>query len=280
MTNFQAVLLGGVQGLTEFLPISSSGHLVLVQHFMQLTERTLAFNVVVHVGTLVAVLVYFFKDIFLMTRDTFLFALKLPFRRNTDMLFRTHPYALPGCFTLLATVVTVLVAYVFKETLQSAFSHLSLVGAAWILTGSVLLLSRQFQYGDRNLFEMNHQDAFLIGLAQAFAILPGVSRSGLTILMAMFLGLQRESAAKFSFFIAIPAIIGAFVFELGDAAALFSENAGACILGFFSAAAAGFVCIFFLLKLVRGGHFFVFGYYCLAAGLLTLVYCLMQFAIS
>ncbi len=273
-------MLGAVQGLTEFLPISSSGHLVLFQHFMKLNDDMLAFDVIVHLATLTVVFVYFFKDIFLIVRDTCLFLIKFPFQKNADMLFRTHPYALPGCFSLVATVVTGLLAYIFKETLESTFDHLPVVGICWLMTGAFLVMSRNFQHGDRNLFEMNHQDAFLIGFIQAVAILPGISRSGATILMGMFLGLQREAAAKFSFLIAIPAILGAAVLEGREALPLLADHSGPVLLGFVAAAVSGFLCISLLMKLIRIEKFFCFGFYCLAIGILTVTYTLIQFAIS
>ncbi|MFA6601167.1 MAG: undecaprenyl-diphosphate phosphatase [Candidatus Omnitrophota bacterium] len=276
MTILQAFILGFFQGLTEFLPVSSSGHLVLIQNFFNLSKGMIAFDVAVHWGTLLAVLVYFFKDIARIVRDTFLFFVKLPFRRSLEKTFQEHPRALTGCFVLVSTVATGMMALAFREVFEKMFSSLIYVGIGWFLTGVFLLLSARFQHGVRGLQEMNHQDAFVIGLSQGIAIIPGVSRSGATILGGMMLGLDREAAARFSFLVGIPAILGAGILEMGNAVRMFTESPAVLVTGVLTSALVGFVSIIFLLRLVRSGKFYWFGFYCIALALFTFAYTLLR----
>lgn len=280
MTVLHAILLGIVQGLTEFFPISSSGHLVVIQHFFGLKQDMLAFDIVVHWGTLLAVLIYFWKDILRLMADTLLFFVKFPFKRSTEPIFRAHPFAVPGCFILLSTAATGIIAMVFREGFESLFGSVISVGICWLITGVFLLLSRRFQNGDRTLLEMNHQDSFVIGLVQGFAIMPGISRSGATVITGMAMGLEKEDAARYSFFLAIPAILGAGFLEFHSAVALLTQYPVAVCSGFCAAAVSGYLGILFLLRLIRSGKFFIFGFYCLTAALLVLIYGLVRLSIS
>jgi undecaprenyl-diphosphatase len=266
----QAIFLGAVQGITEFFPVSSSGHLVFFQSLFGLKGDTLAFDIVVHWGTLLAVFIYFWKDIFALAKDTLLFSVRWPFKRNRAALFEAYPHALTGFFVMLTTVATGIMAFAFKEIFEFMFNSMLTVGGAWLVTGVCLILSRRFQYGQRGLLEMNHQDAFMIGLIQGIAIMPGISRSGATIMIAMYLGLERESAARYSFFAAIPAILGAGVLEMNETISFYNANTPCFLTGLVVSAILGCVGIHFLLKIVRAEKYHYFGYYCLVMAAVAL----------
>jgi len=272
MTILKAVILGVVQGLTEFLPVSSSGHLVLFQNLLGMKEPMLAFDIVLHLGTLVAVFIYFRKDFFEMIRQSFLFIVHLPRAADRQALFEKYPYALESSFVILSCIPTAVIGFVFKDAFEALFGSVLAVGVAWIVMSGILIASRWFQNGIRGLELMNHQDAFLIGLAQGVSIIPGISRSGSTILAAMLCGIEKKEAARFSFWMSVPAIIGAAAFELDEGLDFFAASPWTLAAGFIASAVVGYLTISFLLKLMQRGRFYLFGYYCLAVGLFTVIY--------
>lgn len=275
MTVLDGLILGVIQGLTEFLPVSSSGHLVLFQNLLGFTEPMIAFDIVVHLGTLMAVLIYYFKDICKMISETLLMIVSIPKIRNWQVYFLEHPYALIACFVVVTTFVTGVIGITFEGVFKSFFESLAMVGVAWMIMGGILMLSWKFQNGARDLKQMNLKDALVVGLVQGLAITPGISRSGMTILGGMLCGLDKKEAARFSFFAAIAAILGAGVLEAKDGFEFARANSGVLIAGFFSAAITGYAAIVLLLKLVAKGKFFVFGIYCMFLGIFTLLYSIL-----
>jgi undecaprenyl-diphosphatase len=272
---FEAVLLGIIQGITEFLPVSSSGHLVLFQRIFGISGPALLFDTMVHVGTLAAVFVVLWKDI--------LGILRRPIQ------------ALTG-FLILATLPAVIAALFFKDAIEGAFQSGSLLGFAFLLTSLALLISGVLAKRSGNIQEapgskpaMNWVDALIIGGLQAVAIIPGVSRSGFTLSGALSRGLDRDFAARFSFLLSIPAILGALVFQLkdladgsavpvpvqaGDAAAgtvLGGIGAGAVLAGSLSAAVVGFFSVRLMLKIVRERSLAGFAVYTAVLGTLVLI---------
>jgi len=237
----KAILLGIIQGLTEFLPVSSSGHLVLFQHLLGMNEPMVVFDIVVHWGTLLAVLIYFSKDIFQMIRQSILFLWYWPRVRNLDTLFHQYPYAMVAFFVILSTLSTALLAFGFKDAIEYFFESVPAVGIAWILMGILLLGSRRFQSGDRGLDMLNNRDAFFIGATQGISFIPGISRSGSTILMGLALGLKKEEAARFSFWIAIPAIVGAGILKMEEGIQFANSHGGPLLAGFIASAITGFL---------------------------------------
>jgi undecaprenyl-diphosphatase len=171
-------------------------------------------------------------------------------------------------------------AMVFREGFESLFGSVISVGICWLVTGAFLLFSRKFQHGDRTILELNHQDSFVIGLVQGLAIMPGISRSGATVMTGMALGLEKENAARYSFFLAIPAILGAGLLEFKSAVAIMTQHPAAVCAGFCTAAVSGYIAIFFLLRLIRSGKFFLFGFYCITLSLIVLIYSLVHFTAS
>jgi len=263
MTIYDAIVLGIVQGLTEFLPVSSSGHLVLFQKLLGYEEPMISFDIAVHWGTLLAVFVFFGKDIWGMISQTFAFLLHLPKRSPKD-LFMEYPYTLVAMFVIIATIPTAIIGLVFEEAFEYFFGSLLAVGIAWFIMGLILVLSRKFQGGGRNLSQMNQQDSFLIGLVQGLAIIPGISRSGSTILCAMLLGIEKREAARFSFLLSIPAILGAGVFKLREGIEFMGHSTWSLAIAFLTASLVGYISISFLLEFINRGKLYIFGYYCLA----------------
>jgi undecaprenyl-diphosphatase len=266
MKIFEAILLGAIQGITEFLPVSSSGHLVLLQRIFGISEPALFFDTMVHVGTLAAVFVVLWKDIW-------------------DILRR--PIQPMTGFLILATIPTVLAALLLKDNIEQAFASGRFLGFAFLFTAAALLVSwrlsgrpgRADVNGEAESLParaMNWVDAFVIGACQAVAIVPGVSRSGLTLSGALSRKLDRDAAARFSFLLSIPAILGALVFQLkdlvgGEASGAGGISAEAIAAGTLTAAIVGFFAVKFMLKIVRERSLWGFAVYVAVLGALVLV---------
>jgi len=267
MSIIHAVLLGIIQGLTEFLPVSSSGHLVLFQKIFGISEPTLLFDTMLHVGTLAAVVAVLWKDIWAILRKL------------------NQPLTL---YLILATVPTVIAALAFRKPLERAFETGHFLGFAFLMTSALLaaaeLLASRDGYGHVASLPsfMNWLDALVIGLMQAIAIIPGVSRSGATLSGALSRRLNRDFAARFSFLLSIPAILGAVVFQLKDlvkgaaadaagATVVGGIGAVAMIAGTISAAVVGFFAVRLMLKIVREKSLWGFAIYTGVLGLLVLL---------
>lgn len=270
MTFFEAVFLGIVQGLTEFLPVSSSGHLVLVQNLFGLREPMLAFDVVVHLGTLTAVFFYYARDLFLMIVQTAAFIFSWPRKRESAALIEKYPYARLSFMVILATLPTVVIGLLFKDKFEAMFGNVTGVAVSWTVLGVFLILSRWLRQGNRELGSMRLVDALAVGCVQGIAIMPGISRSGSTILAGMALGLEKKECARFSFLLAVPAILGAGVLELRHRPVIDRGETALFAAGFLVSAVVGYLAIALLVRMIRGGRFHYFGYYCLALGLAVL----------
>jgi undecaprenyl-diphosphatase len=266
MDMLQGIILGVVQGITEFLPISSSGHLVIMQHFLGMEEPMLFFDIMLHLGTLGAVVAVFWGDIKEMGQEELLPILKG--FANTGGLFSTLCRARMILLILLASIPTGLIGYLFKKPLESLFSSPHAVGFALCFTGTLLWLTK---YGKRQVGPLRVYHALLIGLVQGIAIIPGISRSGATIATGLFLGLSGELAARFSFLLSIPAILGAVSLELASSSVSIHTQLLPTVLGTFMATLIGYLALRYLLKVISHGKLFHFSYYCWALGILTLI---------
>jgi undecaprenyl-diphosphatase len=254
----QAVALGILQGLTEFLPISSSGHLVLGQAALGLDKPQVLFDVLVHVGTLTAVLVFYRKDVWRILRA---WALSIGGRSGDPVSART------AWLILLGTLPITVIGLIFKDVIENAFGNPRGVSLALLVTGAVIFLTKFVRTGSRMEDQVTWKDALIIGALQAAAILPGISRSGATIAAALLLGIDREHAARFSFLLSIPAITGAFIFKSRHLAEVSTSDLLPYFLGTVAAALAGALALAWLLHLVRRGNLGTFAYYCWAVGL-------------
>lgn len=252
MTFIQAILLGIIQGITEFLPISSSGHLVLFQKIFGVAEPSLTFGIVVHLGTLTAVFAVFWKDI--------VSILRRPFQRLTLLL-------------IAGTVPTAIIGVAFKDFFEKVFASGSTLGFEFFITGLVLYFADSLRNGYKDAEETSCLDAAFVGLMQGAAILPAVSRSGLTISGALFRHMDRDFAARFSFLLSIPAILGAAVFDMKDVLEAGVGNLDSMSLGagFIFAAIFGYISIRYMLNILKKGKMRYFSYYVFALGALILI---------
>lgn len=246
-----------VQGLTEFLPISSSGHLVFFQSLFGMEEPRLFFNVMLHFGTLLAVVVYFRTDL----RKIFhgIGSMATGKRKNEEgirLLF----------WILVATIPTGLIGLLLKDWFESLFSKPNIVGGMLLVTGLILYLTRWVKREDRHLEKMKWIDAILIGMAQGIAIIPGISRSGSTISTGLYLGLNRELAGRFSFLLSIPAILGATLLEIREFQSI--SEISTALIGMVTAFGVGMLSLTFLMKIIKTGKISHFSYYCWGMGLL------------
>ena len=264
MNLLYAMLLGILQGATEFLPVSSSGHLILAEHFLGFRAGGLAFDVALHLGTLAAILIYFRRDFWLMA------VAWLPGRGGEaeGALYRRL-----FLYLCLATVPGALFGLLLEKSAETLFRSPFLVATTMGAIGLLLLLAEQVGSRKRDIRALTLTDALLIGLSQALAVVPGVSRSGITMTTGLFRGLNREAAARFSFLLSAPIIFGAGVHSLPKIIKQGGEGGEGTLYlaGFVAAALSGYAVIAWLLKFIRTRSFAIFAYYRLAlAGLVYL----------
>jgi undecaprenyl-diphosphatase len=271
METYQGIILGILQGLTEFLPVSSSGHLVLGQIYFNITEFLLIFDISVHMGTLAAVLVVYFSDIRLMGVSISGCLAKMVNRKPFASLVKTDKNLKLALFILIGSVPTAVIGLVLKKFEQVLFTSDTLVGCMLILTGTILWVSRQYYRDETAGGEFNAKQAFFIGIVQGFAVIPGISRSGSTIAAGMVAGLDRQTAARFSFLLSVPAIAGAQVLGVKDAVETGFVLNPAIVYGTIVSFVVGLVALKLLLKLVHTGKFHLFAPYCWLAGTLVLL---------
>lgn len=255
MSLLKALILGLVQGLTEFLPVSSSGHLVFAQHLLHVSENNIAFDVSVHLGTLLAVIVYFRQDL----------------ANVIVQFFRGGEGRRTGWMLILASVPTAIIGFAFKDTFEALFQSPRSAAIGLIATSILLFFAERVRRGERPLGKVRTFDALLVGTMQGLAIIPGVSRSGSTITAGLFSGLSRDTAARFSFLLSIPAIVGASLLEAKDMVELSANLAGPAIVGTIAAAISGYFAIGILMAVLRKGKLYGFSAYTLIVGLLGLL---------
>ena len=276
MSLWQALVLGMVQGLTEFLPISSSGHLVLFQNLFGMKEPMLAFDVALHGATLLVVIVYFWKDVRDVLLDLGDSLRRRITKKNTPSTILPPPHKGLWVCILITLIPTGLIAVFFKDFFEHEASKLGFVALRWFVMGLLFIRSQYFPKGQKDLSAIHYGDAFWIGLVQGIALMPGVSRSGSTILVGLWLGLRKDTAAKFSFLISIPAILAAMGMELRHGVHFFSSYPWPTFIGFLAAAVTGYVAIRWLMNVIQNGRFYLFGYYCIAVSLFAFVFVILS----
>lgn len=266
MTLFQASLLGIVQGLTEFLPVSSSAHLVFVQHVFGFSDPLVFFDVVLHLGTLVGLFVYFAGDLAHLVRDS-VYGIFFLFRRKPlKEIFEIAPHTRWALGILIACLPTALIGFLFKDWFESLFGSLRAVGLALLGTSAILWSTRYYPKGRKTITTARFIDFLAIGALQGVAIVPGISRSGTTIAAALLLGLERETAFRFSFLLAIPVILGAGLLEAHHGLETWKWGWPVLAVGFFSSAVFGYLSLHFLSRVTRKGKLHLFAGYTLALG--------------
>jgi undecaprenyl-diphosphatase len=265
MSLLEAFVLAIVQGATEFLPVSSSAHLILVPWWLGWEQAPLTYDVTVHLGTTLAVLGYFWHDWQRLAQA----ALRIVGQRKVN-----GPDEWLVVWLIVSTIPAVIAGLLLEDYFESVLSDPPLVAAMLLVTASLLVLSEQLsqQARSKSSDDLTFGDAVLIGLAQACAILPGVSRSGSTMSAGLLRGLTREAAARYSFLMSTPIILGAGLKQGLDilTGAEQGGDAGVLVVGFVVSALTGYACIAFLLGYVRRRSFYPFAAYCVAFSLITL----------
>lgn len=240
------IILGLLQGMTEFLPVSSSGHLVIMQRLLGLHGQAVALTVVLHLGTLLALAVFFFKDLWGLLR-------------NPKAVF----------YLAVVTVITAAIGFSGKVFFEALFTSSKLVALALMVTGIMLLATKRFVSGNRASVSL--KDAVILGFTQAAAIVPGISRAGATISTLLLRGIKPEEAFRFSFLAAMPVILGAALLESKDINLAFSIDSAGLAVGFISSFAAGLISLRFLKVVLKKAKLHCFGYYCIAVAIATLL---------
>lgn len=268
---FQALILGIVQGVTEFIPISSSGHLVLVPWLLDWHNPGLAFDAMLHLGTLFAVGVFFWRDLAELMIGA---ALSIKERSLGD-----EPRRKIAWLIMLGTLPATVVGFALGDFFEVLFASPMWVGVLLVTTGVLLMVSEKLSRRNLEVHEMTWLDAIIVGLGQAVAIAPGISRSGATISYGLWRGLRREDAARYSFLLAVPIILGAGAFKVKDlwGTPLFSNSPLILCTGFLSATVSGFLSIKFLLGYLRKRSLYPFAIYCWAMGLASTLFALASF---
>jgi undecaprenyl-diphosphatase len=245
------VFLGALQGVTEFLPVSSSGHLVLFQQFIDIYGDQVLFDVVLHLGTLVPVLWFYRQSLWGVVRDPFVGEGAFWDREGVRLL----------ALLVVASVPTAIMGLAFEDLFEALFSRPSVLVVTFAITGTLLFLTRKTGEGETGVGQMTWWQAAGIGLAQGFAITPGISRSGATIAVGLFFGLKREYAARFSFLASVPAILGAAVFKLREVEGTDLQVAQ-LVGGTLAALVTGYLALVLLVKVVKRGKLASFAWYC------------------
>ena len=255
MTVFEAVILGIVQGLSEFLPISSSGHLALTGWLLDMQELDLFFVIVIHIGTLVPVFVFYWKDICALIRR--------PFQKTTYLL-------------IAATIPAVIMALFFEDYVDAAFNSIGFLAIGFAITGTVLLLTDKISKTHKDVDKTSYLDAILIGCAQAIAVFPGISRSGSTIAAGLARGINRAEAAKFAFLMSIPAILGAMVLQISHIirGEIYVGDLDFMVLGagFVAAMLSGYLAIQFMLSIIKKAKLKYFSFYVYGLAIIVLIF--------
>lgn len=270
MTYLSSFLLGLVQGLAEFLPISSSGHLSIAQNLLGLnTEIPEFFDVLLHLGTLVAVFVAYWRDICDMVAELI--------HGVGDLVHGTTPRQVPPARRLILLIIVgtlpLSILLPIHKQVQALSNNMVFIGAALVVTGFLLFACDLVRKGKKTERTATIADVLVVGLGQAIATMPGISRSGMTITTGCFMGFERKFAVRFSFLLSIPAVLGANILSLKDAldTGIIWAEVPMYVVGVITAAVVGYACIRLLRLVAEKGRFGAFAYYCWAVGLLTLL---------
>ena len=270
MTVFTSFLLGLIQGVAEFLPISSSGHLAIAQNLLNLQAEIPAFfDVLLHLGTLLAVFVAYWQDTKVMVVEFFC--------GIGDLVHHSTPTPVPPARRLILLIILgtlpLFAVLPIKDKVQGLSDNMIFIGAALIVTGFLLFASDMMRKGRKTERNATWLDVLIVGAGQAIATMPGISRSGMTISAGCFTGFERKFAVRFSFLLSIPAVLGANILSLKDAAeaGIVWSEVPVYLVGVVTAAVVGYLCIRLLRMIADKGRFGAFAYYCWAVGLLTLV---------
>ena len=269
-----AIALGLIQGLGEFLPISSSGHLILAQAVFGLEEPEMAFDIMLHLGTLTAVCLFYRETLITLIKELRFLPGTLISPARMKELYLGRPDFRFGLLIIIGTIPTGVMGMLLKDLVKGGLSSVFSVGVALLITGVLLRLVGKRGRDGRQADQMTIRDALIIGIIQGIAVIPGLSRSGFTICAGLFVGLSRVTAARYSFILSIPAIIGAAVLEMGGSfESRFSAPDFAA--GFIVAAVSGYLALALLVRLLKQDNFGVFSWWCWGVGLFAVGWSLL-----
>jgi undecaprenyl-diphosphatase len=274
MNYTEATILGIIQGLTEFLPVSSSGHLVLFQHLFGLKEAELFFDVCVHLGTLLAVIVVFHREIRNIIAALWRLISLAGQKETILQQIESDPDLKLALLIVIGSIPTAILGLAFHGIADQLFSSSFFTGLMLMVTGLLLWLTRRAKPGERgtDIEGFSRTKAFIIGMVQGLAIIPGISRSGSTISIGLLLGIERETAARYSFLLSIPAIVGAGALSFKDSLSQTDLAIWLSLLGAAAAALVGYGALKMLLSVVKKGRLYVFAPYCWLVGILAIVF--------
>ncbi len=273
LTYMKAIILGLIQGLAEFLPISSSGHLALLQYFFGIEgDSVLIFTVLLHMGTLVAVFVAYWKDIVELVKE--LGATIKDICTGKGLQVNKNETRRLGVMIIVATIPTAIIGLLFNDLFESFYASLIAIGCGLLITGTLLFLAQRVGASRKHVMEMNYRNAVFIGVMQGIAITPGISRSGSTLFGGLLTQLNREFAVKFAFLISIPSILGSFLMELPDAIEMGTQGIamGPVIVGMIVAAVSGYAAIKAMIRVVVANKLTIFSGYTWVLGAFVLIY--------
>ena len=276
MNTLEAVILGIIQGLTEFLPVSSSGHLVLFQQLFGLKEAELVFDVCVHLGTLVAVIAVFHREILNIMAALVRLVSSAGQRETLLRQVESDAELKIALLIIIGSIPTAVLGLMFHSIADQLFSSAFFTGLALMVTGLLLWFTRRIKPDNKKMGieGFTRTKAFIIGIVQGLAIIPGISRSGSTISIGLLLGIDRETAARYSFLLSIPAIVGAGALSLKDSLSQPDPAIRLALLGAATAALVGYAALKVLLRMVKKGHLYVFAPYCWLIGILAILFSL------
>ncbi|MCX7943319.1 MAG: undecaprenyl-diphosphatase UppP [Deltaproteobacteria bacterium] len=259
-----AALMGIIQGLTEFIPVSSTAHLRILPELLGQKDLGAAFTAIIQIGTLFSLIIYFWKDVYKLLVDFSSSLIKKNFK---------NPNFLLSLYIIVGTIPIIIFGILFKRLIENEFRSLLVVSLSLIIFAALLLISEWIGKKEKGIENMNLKDAILIGLAQAFALIPGASRSGVTICMALFLGYKREISARFSFLMSIPSVLAAAIFEANE---IFNSDLGysiaSVIIATLFSLVSGIIAIEFLLRFLVSHKINIFAYYRILLGTIILIF--------
>lgn len=275
MTLFESIILGLVQGLAEFLPISSSGHLAALQYIFGIDgSNVLTFTVMLHFGTLVAIFVVYWKDIVDLVNE--LFATIKDICTGQGVQVNKNDTRKLGFMIITASVPTAIIGLLLNDFFESLYARMTVIGVCLIITGCGLFFAERYGGGKRTIKDMNFRNAFFIGLCQSVAIMPGISRSGATMIGGLACKFDRAFAVRYAFLISIPSVLGAFLLEVPEAVRSVSDGTGmslgVMLAGIAVAAISGYAAIKVMIKAVTNKKLMYFSVYTWIAGAALIIY--------
>lgn len=274
MDIIQAIILGIIQGLAEFLPVASAGQVILVTHILGVTfpsqSDALAFNTLLHLGTLTAIVGFFYRDLIKII-EAFVASILDIFQKKFKQGLKKNVYKRLAWLMLMSTIPAAIIGGLFNKQFEILFGSVVAVGVFLIINGFILYSTSYARKGEDTVKQLSFRNAFLIGVFESLALFPGISRSGTSISAGLFLGLERECAARFAFLIALPVIAAAVIFEIKNIGALSQNSPINMVAAYLAVVIFGYLSIGLLIRLIKSTSLKIFAYYCWIVGALTLI---------